>query len=123
MVQKQQGDVCLESGVAIPDGAKLVKQGVKKFTLAYGEVSGHAHVAVSDEPFDVYEVEEDGLTRYYLKAVAALRVQHGRRMENGTIVAEPGTHAEQVFEHGEVVSANQVVEADPFSEMVSPVED
>jgi hypothetical protein len=86
--QLRQGDVLLERVSALPAGAirKPTDQG--RVILAYGEVTGHAHVVETDaEIVEAFLAEMDGET--YLAAPGGAQVVHE---EHGTVTLPPGTY-------------------------------
>lgn len=74
----QQGDVILEAAQSIPSGAVPVKRTARGIVLAEGEHTGHAHVAVLDDPalavVDIELVERGGVT--YLRTKGSATVRH-----------------------------------------------
>ncbi len=86
MRQYRQGDVMLVEVKAFSlTEAKPVPRDRGRVVLAYGEVTGHAHV-IDDALAELFE-ERDG--RIYLKASGPVDLVHE---EHGTIAIAPGTY-------------------------------
>jgi hypothetical protein len=63
---------------------------VRRATLAEGEATGHAHVAESDAPFDVFAFRRgDRVVTLYLRAAQAVRVLHE---EHRLVTLQPGLY-------------------------------
>ena len=92
MKQIQQGDVCLESS-QIPKGAGKLST----LTLAEGEVTGHAHRIVVEEPAVATVFEEKG--SLYLKVAG------------GSVELTHEEHAPLTVEEGEYI-VGRVLEYD-----------
>lgn len=69
--QMQQGDVWIEA-TAIPNDAKKISPVERGYVLAYGEVTGHAHVLEEIENIEMYEL--NGLT--YIRVKKPTRLVH-----------------------------------------------
>jgi hypothetical protein len=82
-MKAQQGDVCIERCKSIPKGAKKVNKTERGFVLAYGEVTGHAHVIKDD--IEMYEVHGT----LFIKTDSPCKIQHE---EHGSITVDPGIY-------------------------------
>ena len=77
-MQIQQGDVLFVQVNAIPDAARKLKTK----TIAEGESTGHAHVAIAD---DVCLYERDGVL--YVSAPTGAEIKH---QEHAPVTLPPG---------------------------------
>lgn len=57
-----QGDVAIYEIDSFPDAQKVVDSQVKEKTLAYGEVTGHAHYFAEPETVDMFKVDSSEFT-------------------------------------------------------------
>jgi len=82
--QYRQGDVLLVQVEALPSGAGLQEQASSDIVLAFGEVTGHAHV-VASAAASLYNSSGD----YFLQVNVATPLSH---QEHASIVLEPGVY-------------------------------
>ncbi len=74
-----QGDLIIFATEGVPEGKKIVDQQCKDKTLAYGELSGHAHQFANEANVDVFKINDpkyEGLIFVQPKEDVILR--HGR---------------------------------------------
>jgi len=105
MRQLQQGDVLLNQIKTLPKDAKQLKPKDKRYILADGEVTGHAHAIEALESIELYEVNDT----LYLKVISPAPLIHE---EHNTINLPVG-----LYEVG------RVVEIDPFEQELRNVRD
>ena len=82
-----QGDVALIPVVSIPAGAREVPRDHGRLVLAYGEVTGHAHVI--DAPPSEATLLTDAEQRTFLRLVSDAPLVHE---EHGRIELSAGTY-------------------------------
>jgi len=82
--QYRQGDVLLVQVDSLPPDAGLEDKSSSDIVLAYGEVTGHAHV-VDASAASLYNSQGE----HFLEVVAATALSH---QEHASIVLEPGVY-------------------------------
>lgn len=86
--QYRQGDVLIERIAQRPDGLKPVERDKGRLVLAYGEVTGHAHVVEGEaELFAAEDLQE--MDDRFLRVEKEAQVVHE---EHGTIPLPPGDY-------------------------------
>lgn len=100
----QQGDVLLKKIDALPNGAESVKPQARGVVVAWGEVTGHAHVL---DPRNVTEFEIGGMRFLEVRETSPMTHE-----EHDPQVVAPG-----IYEIG------GVVEKDWLADAVRPVVD
>lgn len=121
-IQIRQGDVLLVPVKSLPDSATIeCKDEHGRAVLAYGEVSGHAHMVVLDEPEAVeYRGTPDG-ARFVnlLKKSLKANLEHGNLTKDGI---QPNT-----FDHSAIMLRDgvlqQAFQVEDFGEEVRRVAD
>ena len=98
-MQRQQGDVMLETVDALPKGAKRVAAG--RVVLAQGEATGHAH-SITAEPeavvlFEIRDSENPAIVERFLEVREPVALCHE---EHATQTIERGVwRVDQVWEY------------------------
>ncbi len=87
-MQYRQGDIFIESIPTIPTEAEVVPREDGKIVLAYGEVTGHAHV-IADRGAELLKVES--MEDRFLSIMAASGVEL-RHEEHAPIKLPPGNY-------------------------------
>jgi hypothetical protein len=88
MHQYRQGDVLLQSVARLPKRTRTVPRDNGRLVLAYGELTGHAHVVEGEAELlasDVAELEER-----FLRVTREARLVHN---EHQAITLPPGDYA------------------------------
>ncbi len=85
MKQQQHGDVLIQEITALPKGVKKLAPKGKRWILAEGEVTGHAHAIEQIEDCCVYEKE--GVV--YITVDREVKLRHE---EHHTQTIEPGNY-------------------------------
>lgn len=89
----RQGDVYLvKTDEAVPAGAKPVERDRGRVVLAYGEVTGHAHV-IEDEGVDLFATTSDAVDRWLRVGPKGATLVHD---EHGAITLEPGVYRTRI---------------------------
>lgn len=85
----RQGDVyLLRTDEPIPTDAKPVQRERGRVVLAYGEVTGHAHV-IEDEDVELFTTTADAVDRWLRVGPKGATLTHD---EHGPIVLAPGAY-------------------------------
>jgi hypothetical protein len=87
--QFRQGDVFMKKINEIPEGVKPYPMEGKRYVLAHGEVTGHAHAIY--ETTDVEMYERDGVL--YMKLDAPTTIKHE---EHGPITLDEGIYSARI---------------------------
>lgn len=115
----RQGDVLLVEVDSIPESADInAKDPNGLAVLAYGEVSGHAHVTVEEHPGDVRYVRTREGERF-LALLNQTLTKHGTLMKDG-VVDGTADHSALLTRNGMLQQAFQV---EDFGEEVRRVAD
>jgi hypothetical protein len=83
----RQGDVLIGAPTEIPEGLRPVPRDKGRVVLAYGEVTGHAHVVVGD--CELLAADMDEMSQRFLRVLSEARVVHD---EHDTITLPPGDY-------------------------------
>ena len=83
----RQGDVLLVPVDALPEGATEAPRDKGRLVLAYGEVTGHAHVIDAPEATATMFTAADNVR--FLRILAVSQLVHE---EHGAIAVEPGIY-------------------------------
>lgn len=119
-----QGDLIVFSVSDIPEGEKIVDKQCADKTLAYGELSGHAHQFANDANVDVFKINNpiyDGLIFVQPKEDVVLR--HGRDRNFKGIESDLEYHSEIVLKEGKKYITGIVQETDWLTRTVRRVID
>lgn len=119
-----QGDLCLFKVDAFPEGKRVVDQQCKDKTLAYGELSGHAHQFENSANVDVFKIdmpEYEGLIFVEPKSDVILR--HGRDRNFKGKEADLEYHNEILLKQGELIITGIVEETDWLTKTIRRVID
>jgi hypothetical protein len=84
----RQGDILIRRVSKIPKGLKPVPLDNGRVILAYGEATGHCHVAEGDVQLLATDLED--LEQRFLRVEAEARVTHD---EHSTITLPPGDYS------------------------------
>jgi hypothetical protein len=95
----RQGDVLIRPVDRVPEGLKRVPLDEGRVVLAYGEVTGHAHVVVGDVEFLAADIVE--LEQTFLRVEAEVQVVHD---EHDTVTLPPGDY--EIVRQREYTSAD-----------------
>ena len=89
----RQGDVYLvKVDEPIPTNAVPVQSDRGRLVLAYGEVTGHAHV-IEDEDVELFTTTADAVDRWLRVGPNGATLTHD---EHGAIVLPPGTYRQRI---------------------------
>ena len=102
----RHGDLSFHPLKELPEGLKEINQD-GKYTLAYGEHTGHTHVI--EAPSKTMRIFKDSEGRYVLEVKSAATISH---QEHSIITLQPGIYRQE-----------QEVERDPFLEQIKMVQD
>lgn len=118
-----QGDLCVYEISEVPPGAQIVDKQCEDKTLAYGELSGHAHQFESNAAVDVFKIpgEYDGLIFVTPKEDTILR--HGRDRNFKGKEADLEYHSELLLKGGQNYVTGIVEETDWLTRTVRRVID
>lgn len=95
----RQGDVLIKRVAEIPEGLKKVPLDRGRVILAYGEVTGHAHVVVGDVEFLTADLED--MEGRFLRVEQEAQVVHD---EHDTVILPPGEY--EIIRQREYTSAD-----------------
>jgi hypothetical protein len=95
----RQGDVLIRPARDVPEGLKPVPLDEGRVILAYGEVTGHAHVVLGEVELLQSDVQE--MERRFLRVEAEATVVHD---EHATVTLPPGDY--EVVRQREYTSAD-----------------
>lgn len=118
-----QGDLVIFSIDDIPEGTKVVDKQCEDKTLAYGELSGHAHQFEANAAVEVFKIpgEYDGLIFVQPKVDTVLR--HGRDRNFKGKEADLEYHSELLLKGGQNYVTGIVEETDWLTRTVRRVID
>lgn len=119
-----QGDLCLFKVDAFPEGSRVVDKQCEDKTLAYGELSGHAHQFENNANVDVFKIdmpEYEGLIFVEPKEDVILR--HGRDRNFKGKEADLEYHNEILLKQGERIITGIVEETDWLTKTIRRVID
>lgn len=118
-----QGDLVIFSIDEIPTGTKVIDKQCEDKTLAYGELSGHAHQFENNAAVDVFKIpgEYDGLIFVQPKEDTILR--HGRDRNFKGKEADKEYHSELLLKGGQNYVTGIVEETDWLTRTVRRVVD
>ena len=83
----RQGDVLLRRAKSIPKDLKPVPLDAGRVILAYGEVTGHAHVVEGN--VELLAADLDEMSQRFLRVLSEAKVIHD---EHATITLPPGDY-------------------------------
>lgn len=85
----RQGDVyVLSTNESIPEEAQLIQRDCGRVILAYGEVTGHAHV-IADQDVELFSTTADAVDRWLRVGPKGATLTHD---EHGPITLVQGTY-------------------------------
>jgi len=89
-MQQRQGDVFIEKVSEVPEGAVPYPMEGKRFVLAHGEVTGHAH-AIYETDTGIEMFEKEGVL--YLKTTEEKVLKHE---EHGPLTIPAGVYSSRI---------------------------
>ena len=117
-----QGDLVVFQVNEFPIGERIEDEQTKSKTLAYGELSGHAHAFADVENVDVFKMKEYP-TLCFVEPLKEVNLEHGRI--KGWVGDEVDTwyHKPVVFKPGKKYVTGIVNETDWISKTIRKVMD
>lgn len=93
-----QGDVAIYEVDEFPAGKRIKDEQVKEATLAYGEVTGHAHYFETPEVVDLFKVDKSEFNGVcFFEVSVECKLIHGRAKNFGGIEPDQDYHNKVVF--------------------------
>lgn len=119
-----QGDVVIFEIDEFPEGARIRDEQTKEVTIAYGEVTGHAHYFEDPTTVDLFKIDKsefNGLC--FFEVSKENQLIHGRARNFGGIEPDQDYHNKVEFKPGQKIMTGIVTETDWVTKTIRKVVD